>query len=77
MISVEGEDSHEVHPAAMKIAMRYHLQSMCSSLHCVDSLVFYLNSPAKSDGTMLLWDVNGDGKVRNVFVPCHLHFIFF
>ena len=62
-ISVPGEDVHQVLPAAMKLAFRYHLQTLCSTRHCVDSLVIYLNSPTKLDGTSLLWDVDGNGMV--------------
>ena len=54
----------EVFPAAMKTAMRYHLRRLCETSHCVDTLVLYLNSPSKTDGTMLLWDVNKNGKVN-------------
>ena len=64
--TVSGEDHHEVHPAALKLAMRYHLQKLCGSLHCADSLVLYLNSPTKSDGSMLLWDVDQDGEVSYI-----------
>ena len=63
VFSVVGEENHEIHPAAQKLAMRYHLQKLCDSLHCADSLVLYLNSPTKSDGSMLLWDVDQDGEV--------------
>ena len=69
---VDEEQPHEVHPAALKIAMRYHIQRMCSSPHCVDSFVFYLNSPSKTDGTSLLWDVDGDGQV-SPSVSQHVH----
>ncbi|CAH1790035.1 unnamed protein product [Owenia fusiformis] len=58
---VTGEESQDIHPAAMKLAMRYHLQRMCTSLHCVESLVLYLNSPATADGSSLLWDVDKNG----------------
>ncbi|ELU05668.1 hypothetical protein CAPTEDRAFT_184149 [Capitella teleta] len=51
-----------VHPAAFKLAMRYHVQRLCSSPHCVDSFVFYMNSPAKHDGSSLLWDIDADGE---------------
>ena len=57
----------EVFPAAMKTAMRYHLRRLCETSHCVDTLVLYLNSPSKTDGTMLLWDVNKNGKV-NIYI---------
>uniref|UniRef100_A0A6J0TKP5 Uncharacterized protein n=1 Tax=Pogona vitticeps TaxID=103695 RepID=A0A6J0TKP5_9SAUR len=51
----------DVHPATEKLAIRSHLALLCRSLHCADSLVLYLNSPAASDGTMLLWDANHNG----------------
>ncbi len=69
IFSVTGEETHEVHPAAMKVTMRYHIQMLCGSLHCVDSLLFYLNSPTRSDGTMLLWDINADGEVCEFMFP--------
>ncbi|XP_053142872.1 uncharacterized protein LOC128340955 isoform X2 [Hemicordylus capensis] len=53
----------DVHPATEKLAIRSHLALVCRSLHCADSLVLYLNSPAASDGTMLLWDANHNGIV--------------
>ena len=53
----------DVHPATEKLAIRSHLALLCRSLHCADSLVLYLNSPAASDGTMLLWDANHNGIV--------------
>ena len=54
---------HDVYPAVLKPAMRAHIQKLCQSPHCVDSLVFYMNSPAYSDGASLLWDTNQDGVV--------------
>lgn len=60
-VHVPGDHPHQVLPAAMKLAFRYHIQTMCQTIHCVDSLVIYMNSPTKTDGTSLLWDVNGDG----------------
>ncbi|XP_033762233.1 LOW QUALITY PROTEIN: uncharacterized protein LOC117343822 [Pecten maximus] len=64
-INLPGESPHQVHPAAMKYALRYHIQTLCRSPHCVNSLVLYLNSPAKTDGTMLLWDINSDGLAED------------
>ncbi|XP_041365076.1 uncharacterized protein LOC121380359 [Gigantopelta aegis] len=58
---VPGDGSHRVYPAAMKGAFRHHIRKTCLSPHCADSLVLYLNSPARNDGTSLLWDVNADG----------------
>ncbi|XP_050388698.2 uncharacterized protein LOC126807877 [Patella vulgata] len=57
----QGDAPQRVHPAAMKLAVRYHLRKLCLSAHCVDSLVVYFNNPAKNDGTSLLWDSNSDG----------------
>ncbi|XP_048341090.1 uncharacterized protein LOC125426618 [Sphaerodactylus townsendi] len=51
----------DVYPATEKLAIRSHLTLVCRSLHCADSLVLYLNSPAASDGTILLWDANRNG----------------
>ncbi|XP_043227581.1 uncharacterized protein LOC122384327 [Amphibalanus amphitrite] len=63
--NVDGEDESYphtyLHPSAMKLGLRYHLRKMCAEPHCVDSLVFYLNSPAADDGSTLLWDADGDG----------------
>ena len=61
--SVPGDGSHRVYPAAMKGAFRHHIRKTCLSPHCADSLVLYMNSPARNDGTSLLWDVNADGLV--------------
>lgn len=55
----------EIFPAAMKTSMRFHIRKICGTPHCVDTLVLYLNSPSKTDGTMLLWDLNNNGKVRS------------
>lgn len=54
----------EIFPAAMKTSMRFHIRKLCGRPHCVDTLVLYLNSPSRTDGTMLLWDVNKNGKVE-------------
>lgn len=54
----------EIFPAAMKVSMRLHIRRLCATPHCTQTLVLYLNSPSKTDGTMLLWDVNKNGKVR-------------
>ncbi len=37
------------------------------------SLLFYLNSPTRSDGTMLLWGINGDGEVCGTSMHFSLH----
>lgn len=63
MLAVGRDPPQKVYPAAMKLAMRNHIRRLCLTPHCVDSLFLYLNSPARSDGSALLWDVDGDGLV--------------
>ena len=58
-----GENYPEVYPSALKLHFRNHLRKLCQSVHCADSLVLYLTGPAMSDGSMLLWDVDGNGQV--------------
>ncbi|XP_048857886.1 uncharacterized protein LOC125725207 [Brienomyrus brachyistius] len=49
------------YPATEKEVIRNHISYVCRKQNCADSLVLYLNSPTRSDGTMLLWDSNNDG----------------
>ncbi|XP_038277915.2 uncharacterized protein LOC119863467 [Dermochelys coriacea] len=51
----------DVYPATEKRLIRSHLALVCRTRLCADSLVLYLNSPTRSDGTMLLWDSNENG----------------
>nr|XP_056708020.1 uncharacterized protein LOC130479648 [Euleptes europaea] len=78
----------DVHPATEKLAIRSHLALVCRSVHCADSLVLFLNSPAASDGTILLWDANcnciADPKERYPISElladlesCNAHRVFF
>ncbi|XP_032880843.1 uncharacterized protein LOC116975626 isoform X2 [Amblyraja radiata] len=60
LVSV-GEENEGVYPATEKVMIRSHLSYICRATNCADSLVLYLNSPTRNDGTMLLWDVNNDG----------------
>ena len=53
-----------MYPAALKIALRNHIRTLCGTSHCVDSFVVYLNSPTRSsDGASLLWDADHNGEV--------------
>ncbi|GFO35722.1 hypothetical protein PoB_006222700 [Plakobranchus ocellatus] len=63
-IQSKDEQPLRVYSSAMKQALRHHLQQMCSTVRCVDSLVLYLNSPSMQRGTMLLWDVDGNGMAE-------------
>lgn len=52
-----------MYPAALKIGLRNHIRTMCTTPHCADSLVIYLSSPTRSDGASLLWDADSNGEV--------------
>uniref|UniRef100_T1HSD8 Uncharacterized protein n=1 Tax=Rhodnius prolixus TaxID=13249 RepID=T1HSD8_RHOPR len=51
-----------IYPSGLKLALRYHLRTLCEKRHCADSLVIYMNSPARPDGASLLWDVDSNGE---------------
>ncbi|XP_028250242.1 uncharacterized protein LOC114426800 [Parambassis ranga] len=55
------EDIEGVYSATEKAAIRNHVSYICRKQHCADTLVLYLNSPTRNDGTMLLWDANLNG----------------
>lgn len=55
------EDVEGVYSATEKSVIRNHVSYVCRKQHCADTLVLYLNSPTRNDGTMLLWDANLNG----------------
>ncbi|AWP13575.1 Hypothetical protein SMAX5B_004760 [Scophthalmus maximus] len=55
------EDVEGVYSATEKAVIRNHVSYVCRKQHCADTLVLYLNSPTRNDGTMLLWDANING----------------
>ncbi|XP_053733331.1 uncharacterized protein si:ch211-67e16.11 isoform X1 [Synchiropus splendidus] len=55
------EDLDGAYSATEKTVIRNHVSYICRKQHCADTLVLYLNSPTRSDGTMLLWDANLNG----------------
>ncbi|XP_038157300.1 uncharacterized protein si:ch211-67e16.11 [Cyprinodon tularosa] len=55
------EDLEGVYSATEKAVIRNHVSYICRKQHCADTLVLYLNSPTRTDGTMLLWDANLNG----------------
>lgn len=59
------EDLEGVYSATEKVVIRNHVSYVCRKQHCADTLVLYLNSPTRNDGTMLLWDANLNGIVRH------------
>ncbi|XP_077393676.1 uncharacterized protein LOC144030890 [Festucalex cinctus] len=55
------EDLEGAYSATEKAVIRNHVSYVCRKQHCADTLVLYLNSPTRNDGTMLLWDANLNG----------------
>ncbi|KAM6978981.1 uncharacterized protein LKV04_014243 [Tautogolabrus adspersus] len=55
------DDMEGVYSATEKAVIRNHVSYVCRKQHCADTLVLYLNSPTRNDGTMLLWDANLNG----------------
>ncbi|XP_019731264.1 uncharacterized protein LOC109519281 [Hippocampus comes] len=55
------EELEGAYSATEKAVIRNHVSYVCRKQHCADSLVLYLNSPTRNDGTMLLWDANLNG----------------
>ncbi|XP_061580556.1 uncharacterized protein si:ch211-67e16.11 isoform X3 [Cololabis saira] len=55
------DDIEGVYSATEKAVIRNHVSYICRKQHCADTLVLYLNSPTRNDGTMLLWDANLNG----------------
>ncbi|TRY60806.1 hypothetical protein DNTS_033095 [Danionella cerebrum] len=58
---VAVKEMEGMYPATEKEVIRNHISYICRKPNCVDSLVLYLNSPTRNDGTMLLWDRNNNG----------------
>ena len=71
------EEAEGAYPATEKGVMRNHISYICRKQHCADTLVLYLNSPTRNDGTMLLWDGNYNGIVSrthtHIRTPFYLH----
>lgn len=51
--------------AVTDIGVTDYIGKLCRSLWCVDTLVLYLTGPARSNGALLMWDLNGDGLTEN------------
>ncbi|XP_062862722.1 uncharacterized protein si:ch211-67e16.11 [Trichomycterus rosablanca] len=58
---VAAKEAEGMYPATEKEVIRNHISYICRKQHCADTLVLYLNSPTRNDGTMLLWDRNDNG----------------
>nr|XP_002122306.2 uncharacterized protein LOC100181449 [Ciona intestinalis] len=49
-------------PASEKFRIRNHITTICRTSLCADSLVIYMNGPTDTEGSLLLWDNNGNGE---------------
>ncbi|KAL0985640.1 hypothetical protein UPYG_G00159820 [Umbra pygmaea] len=58
---LSADQTERVYPATEKAVIRNHISYICRKQHCADTLVLFLNSPTRNDGTMLLWDGNYNG----------------
>ncbi|PIK53216.1 hypothetical protein BSL78_09855 [Apostichopus japonicus] len=58
---IDKDGGKHTYPATNKYGLRNHISTLCRTSDCVDSFFIYLNSPALTDGTSLLWDRNQDG----------------
>ncbi|KAA0716054.1 hypothetical protein E1301_Tti012862 [Triplophysa tibetana] len=58
---VAAKEADGMYPATEKEVIRNHISYICRKQHCADTLVLYLSSPTRNDGTMLLWDRNNNG----------------
>ena len=68
----QGNTHPAMYPAALKIALRNHIRTLCGTSHCVDSFVIYLSSPTRtSDGASLLWDADHNGEVKYQYFLNH------
>lgn len=67
------DDIEGVYSATEKAVIRNHVSYVCRKQHCADTLVLYLNSPTRNDGTMLLWDANLNGIVRETNTVVIMH----
>ena len=50
-------------PSSDKISLRNYITRLCKTDLCVDNLILYLNGPVRSDGSILLQDLNLNGEV--------------
>ncbi|XP_057369384.1 uncharacterized protein LOC130690390 [Daphnia carinata] len=58
----DASERPAMYPASLKIGLRNHIRTVCTTPHCADSFVIYLSSPTRSDGASLLWDADNNGE---------------
>ncbi|EDO49421.1 predicted protein, partial [Nematostella vectensis] len=65
-IELDGDPStSDASPAIKETGIRRHINRLCDSQWCIDTLVIYLTGTAHSNGALLLWDSNDDGLTEN------------
>jgi hypothetical protein len=66
-IAVDGnpKTTRDAAAAVTDFGVTDYIGKLCKARWCVDTLVLYLTGPAKSNGALLMWDVNGDGLTEN------------
>ncbi|XP_065206324.1 uncharacterized protein LOC135835819 [Planococcus citri] len=62
----DSDESEEIETeryfsSSLKDRLRNHIKILCDTEYCADTLLIYLNSPTRSDGSSLLWDYFDDG----------------
>lgn len=66
MCLVDGDPTtKDAVPAVTDVGVTDYIGKLCRSRWCVDTLVLYLTGPARSNGALLMWDINGDGLTEN------------
>ncbi|KAJ8024926.1 hypothetical protein HOLleu_34987 [Holothuria leucospilota] len=58
---IDRDSGKHTFPATDKYGIRNHISTLCRTRNCVDTFFIYMNSPALTDGTSLLWDRDSDG----------------
>lgn len=66
-VAVDGnpKTTRDAAAAVTDFGVTDYIGKLCRARLCVDTLVLYLTGPAKSNGALLMWDVNGDGLTEN------------
>lgn len=59
---ISAPPDRRVFPASKRL-VRKAISSVCQLHYCVDSFVVVFKTPSLSNGDLLLWDSNGNGRV--------------
>jgi hypothetical protein len=61
---IHNNERSENLSSSMKSKMRSHIRKICELRHCADTFFLYLNNPTSIEGSILLWDFDGNGLVN-------------